>query len=86
MTKLKTIAAVSTLTMAVGLAAPSALARPYAQGYNAYAEVPGHIGSSNRAAALQTCNGKSAKFKNYTWGDHQAERYRACMAEHGQPE
>jgi len=42
--------------------------------------------SGARAAAIRECNDKVAPFRDYTWGDDQAMRYRACMAERGQPE
>jgi hypothetical protein len=39
-----------------------------------------------RAAALRQCNAKAEKYTIYTWGEVQLQVYRACMAEHHQPE
>ena len=39
-----------------------------------------------RARAVHDCSVKSAAFLLYVWGDFQLYVYRACMAEHGQPE
>jgi len=43
------------------------------------------VGGS-RSFALHDCNSKTASLKNYTWGDDKTQRYRSCMARHGQPE
>jgi hypothetical protein len=52
---------------------------------NARAEaIGGDFGG--RAAALRTCNKKSDKYKEYTWGEETDFLYRACMSERGQPE
>jgi hypothetical protein len=40
----------------------------------------------DRAAAIRDCNGKAASLREYTWGEEQDQRYRSCMAEHGQME
>jgi hypothetical protein len=40
----------------------------------------------SRALAIHECNSKTASLKDYTWGDDQSQRYRSCMAEHGQIE
>ena len=42
--------------------------------------------SSERAQALRQCNAQAGKMSQYTWGDHQIDSYRACMAQHGQQE
>ena len=39
-----------------------------------------------RVHAIHDCSTKSAAFLLYAWGDFQLYVYRACMAEHGQPE
>ena len=41
---------------------------------------------ADRAKALQECNQQASKFLDYSWGDTQFDHYRACMADHGQPE
>jgi hypothetical protein len=42
--------------------------------------------SSARAAALRQCSARQQKDLEYLWGVQQDDIYRACMAEHGQPE
>jgi hypothetical protein len=42
--------------------------------------------SSARAAAIHECEARVAKFKQYVWGDYEIDKYRACMAKHGQEE
>jgi len=42
--------------------------------------------SGARAQALHQCNAQAGKLTQYTWGDHQIDNYRACMAQHGQQE
>ena len=42
--------------------------------------------SGARAQALRQCNAQAGKMSQYTWGDHQIDSYRACMAQHGQQE
>ena len=39
-----------------------------------------------RAAALRECSVREARYTEYLWGSIEVEIYRACMAEHGQPE
>jgi hypothetical protein len=39
-----------------------------------------------RSAAIRECTSAEAKMNEYTWGDNEFQRYRSCMAEHGQPE
>jgi hypothetical protein len=47
----------------------------------------GHVYvSSDRAAALRECNARADKFVEYNWGVTPIYVYRACMAEHHQPE
>jgi hypothetical protein len=42
--------------------------------------------TGQRASALRQCNQEVEPLRDYTWGEQQSERYRACMAEHGQVE
>jgi len=42
--------------------------------------------SKARATALADCNRRVAGMSQAAWGVQQASVYRACMAEHGQPE
>lgn len=42
------------------------------------------VNAEHRMRALRQCNKEAAPLKNYTWGSEQTDRYRACMAEHGQ--
>ena len=42
--------------------------------------------SSERAQALRACNALAAPFKDYTWGNTQADLYRSCMTQRGQQE
>ena len=42
--------------------------------------------SGARAQALRTCTGEAGKLIQHVWGDHQIDKYRACMMQHGQGE
>jgi hypothetical protein len=48
------------------------------------------VNAEHRMRALRQCNKEAAPLKNHTWlknhtsGSAQTDRYRACMAEHGQ--
>jgi len=42
--------------------------------------------SASRAADLRECNSGAQGYYDYNWGVRQSDIYRACMAEHGQPE
>jgi hypothetical protein len=42
--------------------------------------------SAARAADLRDCTSRAQKYLNYLWGVQQDDIYRACMAEHHQPE
>jgi hypothetical protein len=42
--------------------------------------------SAARAAAIHECSARGARYYEYLWGDLEFQQYRACMAEHGQPE
>jgi hypothetical protein len=65
--------------LAFGLAVAAVASPSFAQGNNS--EV-----SSARAAALRQCSALQQKDLEYLWGVQQDDIYRACMAEHGQPE
>jgi len=86
-----------TAGLVLGLVVTSAVpalagSRPVGPGYNARAQaveqsISGDgIVSPDRAQALRACNDLAAPFKDYTWGNTQADLYRSCMAQHGQPE
>jgi hypothetical protein len=85
-----TIMGAMALSLALGLAASPAVARSGSMraGYDARAEAPagGIRTSAHRAQALRECNEASAKLVEYTWGDEQSDKTRACMAEHGEGE
>ncbi len=40
----------------------------------------------SRAAALHDCTAIAQRYNDNTWGNLEMYKYRACMAEHGQPE
>ena len=42
--------------------------------------------SAARAADLRECSSQAQGYYDYNWGVRQSDIYRACMAEHGQPE
>ena len=42
--------------------------------------------AAGREQALRQCSVQSERLTNYTWGSQQSDVYRACMAQHGQPE
>jgi hypothetical protein len=42
--------------------------------------------SAARAQAIHECTAKAGKYVEHTWGDNEIYIYRACMADHGQPE
>ncbi len=84
----KTIVAVLALSVAT---AGTAFARqPTSRaGFDANAQAIGAelaVRSGQRVNALRQCNQAVESLKDYTWGEEQTDRYRACMAEHGQPE
>ena len=89
---IKNVTATLALGLAVAAATPALAKSPAPHpGYNANAHaVGGNFGEAGvggaRAAALRKCNEEAAPLKDYTWGEEQTDRYRACMAQHGQPE
>jgi hypothetical protein len=46
----------------------------------------GYPVSNARAEALRECNARAQPYVNRDWGVRQDAIYRACMAEHHQPE
>jgi hypothetical protein len=42
--------------------------------------------SAARAEALRECNARAQPYLDKDWGVRQSDIYRACMAEHHQPE
>jgi hypothetical protein len=42
--------------------------------------------SGARAQALRTCTKEAGKLIQHVWGDHQIDKYRACMMQHRQEE
>jgi hypothetical protein len=95
MSNTKIMMAALALTLATTGAAMAKPRTPRA-GFEANAQAVGSelqtIGPSlaknaeHRMDALRQCSNEVAPLKDYTWGDEQTDRYRACMAEHGQPE
>jgi hypothetical protein len=47
---------------------------------------PSFAMSGARSTALHQCTRRAGKLKQYVWGDHQIDKYRACMTKHGQRE
>jgi hypothetical protein len=91
MMKKQTVSAMLALSLATAGAASPALAKHRAAraGFDANAQaIGGELAAraSQRAAALRQCNAEAAPLLDYTWGEAQSDRYRACMAEHGQME
>jgi hypothetical protein len=95
MFKIKIITTLLVLTLATTGAALGKQRAPRA-GFDANAQAIGSeldaIGpglaarAERRMDALRQCSKEAEPFKDYTWGEEQSARYRACMAEHGQPE
>jgi hypothetical protein len=70
--------------LAFGLAIVAAASPSFAQRY--VDNNHGYPVSAARAEALRECNARAAPFLNKDWGVGQDAIYRACMAEHHQPE
>ena len=66
-------------TLAVIVAVGAVASPSYAQG-------GGVRISQQRAQALHECSVRAARYPQYLWGNQELYTYRACMAEHGQPE
>jgi len=47
---------------------------------------PSFAMSGARAGAIHDCARRAGKLKQYAWGDHQIDKYRACMTKHAQRE
>ena len=58
----------------------SALALP------SYAQGRGVEISPKRAQAIHACSVLASRYPQYLWGNMEIFQYRACMAEHGEPE
>jgi hypothetical protein len=73
--------AVLAFGLVVTAAAPSSsFAQRYVDNNNGYPV------SATRAHALRVCNARAKPFSNHDWGVGQDAIYRACMADHHQPE
>jgi hypothetical protein len=73
--------------LTLGLAVTATVAPAYAKGHaEASYNGGGYPITAARAAALRECSGREAKYPEYLWGVTEIQVYRACMAEHGQPE
>ena len=42
--------------------------------------------SSAREKSLRDCNTEAGKLIQHSWGDHQVQKYRACMMQNGEQE
>ena len=88
MTNATRLTAALVLSLAATCTAPPAFARA-APGFNSHLEVIGPqlaADTAQRMALIRACNAAAAPLREYTWGNEQSDRYRACMAEHGQME
>ena len=47
---------------------------------------PSFAMSGARGKAVHECTRRAGKLKQYVWGDHQIDKYRACMTKHAQRE
>ena len=91
MRKLSYLAGTLALSLVAATAAQPALGKDRMQdrssraGFEARAEA---IASelATRADAIRECNNDAAKFPEYSWGNHEFDTYRACMAQKGQAE
>lgn len=88
MFKTKTAATLLVLSLAATGAAVAKERTPRA-GFDANAQAIGPelaTPAGQRMDALRRCSKAAEPFSDYTWGNTQSDHYRACMAEHGQPE
>jgi hypothetical protein len=67
--------------LAVVVAVGAAASPSYAQSQDGGVRI-----SAQRAQALHACSVRAARYPQYLWGNQELYTYRACMAEHGQPE
>ena len=90
MIRIKALTAALVLSVAATSLAAPAFARSRAtSGFEANAQAIGPelaARASQRTAIIRACNEAAAPLREYTWGNEQSDRYRACMAEHGQME
>jgi hypothetical protein len=80
MTTMNNRLAALALGLAIAAAASPSLAQRYVDNNNGYPV------SAARAEALRECNARSQPYLQRDWGVGQTAIYRACMAEHRQPE
>ena len=69
-----------------GLAALAVVVAVGAAASPSYAQGGGVQISQQRAQALHECSVRAARYPQYLWGNQELYTYRACMAEHAQPE
>jgi hypothetical protein len=69
-----------------GLAALALVVAVGAVASPSYAQGGGVQISQQRAQALHECSVRAARYPQYLWGNQELYTYRACMAEHAQPE
>ena len=91
MLKKQSVTVMLALSLAIaGVASPAfAKHRVAGSGFDANAQAIGGAlaaRATQREFALRKCNAEAAPLQDYTWGEAQSDRYRACMADHGQPE
>jgi predicted outer membrane protein len=72
----KQMAAVLALGLAISAAATPSFAQRSDEGTT----------SSAREKSLRDCNVEAGKMSQYTWGDHQVQKYRSCMMQNGEQE
>jgi hypothetical protein len=80
MRKLSYLAGTLALSLVAATAAQPALGKDRMQDRSSRA------GFEARADAIRECNNDAAKFPEYSWGNHEFDTYRACMAQKGQAE
>jgi hypothetical protein len=88
MINMKTLTTALALGIAATCAAPPAIARA-ASSFDANLQAIGPelaARAAQRMALIHACNQVAAPLREYSWGGEQSDRYRACMAEHGQVE
>ena len=81
--------AIIALGIALSGGVSPALAGDSRAGFDARAEaVAPEIAArvDQRDSAIHDCQSKASKFSESAWGNREFDTYRACMAEHGQPE
>jgi hypothetical protein len=74
------------MTMNTGLAALAFGIAVAAGASPAVAQRNNNEVNAARATDLRECNSQAQGYFDYNWGVRQSDIYRACMAEHGQPE